>query len=53
MAILVAEASYKVTDELIKKVVAKSGSEKAAFELITTAAVSAGLYRWRKGISVM
>ena len=53
MAMLVAEASYKVTDELIKKVVAKSGSEKAAFELITTAAVSAGLYRWRKGISVM
>ena len=53
MAMLVAEASYKVTDELIKKVVAKSGSEKAAFELITTAAVSAGLYRWRNGISVM
>jgi hypothetical protein len=53
MAMLVAEASYKVTDELIKKVVAKSGSEKAAFELITTAAVSGGLYRWRNGISVM
>ena len=49
LALLVGNASHTVTDELIKEVAVKSGSEKAAFELIIVAAVSAGLYRWDKG----
>ena len=53
LAFLVGNASYKVTDELIKEVATKSGSEKAAFELIVAAAVSAGLYRWDKGINLL
>jgi uncharacterized peroxidase-related enzyme len=53
LALLEGNASYKVTDELIKEVVTKSGSEKAAFELIVAAAVSAGLYRWHKGLNLL
>lgn len=53
LALQIGNAAYKVTDELIKKTVAKSGSEKAAFELIVVAAVGAGLYRWRNGLRVL
>lgn len=53
LAWLIGNASYKVTDELVRAVVTKSESEKAAFELIVAAAVSAGLYRWDKGLSVL
>lgn len=53
MALLIGNTSYKITDELIKQVVKKSGSEKAAFELITAAAVGAGLYIWAKGFGVL
>ena len=49
----IGNASYKVTDELIKEVVTKSGSEKAAFEVIVAASVSAGLYRWNKALAVL
>ncbi len=49
----IGQAAYKVTDEQVKKVVEKTGSEKAAFELIVAAAVGAGLYRWRKGLSIL
>ena len=40
-------AAYKVTDEQVEKVVQKTGNEKAAFELIVTAAVGAGFYHWQ------
>lgn len=46
-------AAWKVTDEQVKKVVQKTGSEKAAFELIVAAAVGAGLYRWDKGLNML
>lgn len=49
LATRIGEGAYKVTDELINNVVIKLGSEKAAFELIVAAAVSAGLYRWQRG----
>ncbi len=49
----IGQAAYKVTNEQVKKVVEKTGSEKAAFELIVAAAVGAGLYRWQKGLSLL
>jgi alkylhydroperoxidase family enzyme len=53
LALCIGKAAYKCTDELIKKVIKNAGSEKAAFELITAAAIGAGLYRWDKGLSVL
>jgi len=49
----IGEASYKVTDEQVKGLVAKVNSEKAAFEIIVSAAVGAGLHRWQKGLEVL
>jgi uncharacterized peroxidase-related enzyme len=49
----IGQAAYKVTDEQVKKIVQKTGSEKAAFELIVAAAVGTGLYRWDKGLSML
>jgi uncharacterized peroxidase-related enzyme len=49
----IGDAAYKVTDEQIKKVVEKTGSEKAAFEVIVAAAVGAGLHRWQKGLGAL
>ncbi len=49
----IGEASYKVTDERVEKVVQKIRNEKAAFELIVAAAVGAGLYRWQKGLNIL
>ena len=42
----VGEDSSRVTDAQVKAVRAATGSEKAAFELILTAAIGAGLRRW-------
>ena len=49
----IGQAAFNVTDEQVKKVVQKTGNEKAAFELIVAAAVGAGLYRWQKGLSIL
>jgi uncharacterized peroxidase-related enzyme len=49
----IGQSAHDITDEQVKKVVQKTGSEKAAFELIVAAAVGAGLYRWQKGLSIM
>jgi len=49
----IGHAAYNVTDEQVKKVVEKTGNEKAAFELIVAAAVGAGLYRWQKGLGIL
>jgi len=49
----IGQEAYKVTDEQVKKVVEKTGNEKAAFELIVAAAVGAGLYRWQKGLNIL
>ena len=46
LARLVGEASYRVTDEQVAAVRASRGSEVAAFELIMSASIGAGLRRW-------
>jgi hypothetical protein len=53
LALQIGQTAYNVTDEQVKKVVQKTGNEKAAFELIVAAAVGAGLYRWQKGLSIL
>lgn len=53
VSLVIGDASYKITDELVKKAVMKLGSEKAVFELIVTAAVSAGLFYWDRGIALL
>lgn len=53
LALEIGTSSWKITDELIKEVVGTAGSEKAAFELITAAAVATGPSRWQRGISLL
>jgi len=53
LAFQIGQRSYKVTDEQVESVIHKTGNEKAAFELITAAAVGAGLYLWQKGIDLL
>lgn len=53
IALQVGEAAYKIRDEQVNELIKKTGSDKAAFELIVAAAVSAGLYRWDKAINVL
>lgn len=53
LALQIGEAAYKVTEGQVSNVVRQAGSEKAAFELITSAAVGAGLYRWDTGLGVL
>jgi len=53
LALQIGQSSWKVTDEQVEKAVLKAGNEKAAFELITAAAVGAGLYRWQKGSGLL
>jgi hypothetical protein len=43
----IGEAAFRVTDAQVASVVTAAGTEKAAFELIITAAVGAGLLRWQ------
>jgi hypothetical protein len=42
----VGEDSSRVTDAQVQRVRDSAGSEKAAFELVLTAAIGAGLRRW-------
>jgi uncharacterized peroxidase-related enzyme len=53
MALLIGEASYKVTDAQVMDVIKETGSDKAAFEIMVSAAVSAGLYRWDTAIKIL
>ncbi len=53
MALLIGEASYKVTDAQVMDVIKKAGSDKAAFEIMVSAAVSAGLYRWDAATKIL
>jgi len=53
IALKIGEASYKVTDELVNNIIEKAGSDKAAFELMVSAAVGAGLYRWDKASEIL
>ncbi len=49
----IGEAAYKVTDEQVADVVKQAGSERAAYELIVSSALGAGLHRWRRGINML
>lgn len=49
----IGETAYRTTDEQVAHVVRATGSEKAAFEVIFTAAGGAGLLRWRHAIDVL
>jgi hypothetical protein len=42
-----------VTDAQVTSVVAATGSEKAAFELIAAAATGAGLLRWQQAMRAL
>ncbi|WP_033294081.1 hypothetical protein [Amycolatopsis jejuensis] len=42
----IGEASYRVTDAEVDAVRRETGSEKAAFEIVMSACVGAGLARW-------
>lgn len=53
LASLTGSDSYRITNDLVENIVKKSGSEKAAFELMTTAAVAVGLYCWDKGSGLL
>jgi len=53
LASQIGEAAYKVTENQVASVVQQAGNEKAAFELIISAAVGAGLYRWDAGFAVL
>jgi len=53
LALQIGDAAYKVTDSQVSQVVQRTGNEKAAFELIVSAAVGAGLYRWQKGLHLL
>ena len=53
IALQIGEAAYKVKDEQVSNLIEKTGSDKAAFELIVAAAVNAGLYRWDKAIKIL
>lgn len=53
IALQINEASYKITDEQVNRLVKKTGSDKSAFELIVAAAVGAGLYRWDKTVPLL
>jgi hypothetical protein len=49
----IGEAGYRVTDGQVASVLLATGSEKAAFEVITAAAVGAGLLRWRHAMKAL
>jgi hypothetical protein len=49
----IGEAAYRTTDAQVANVLKATGSEKAAFEVVLAAAVSAGLLRWKHAIKAL
>jgi hypothetical protein len=49
----IGDAAYRTTDAQVASVLAAAGSEKAAFELIASAATGAGLLRWQQAIKAL
>jgi uncharacterized peroxidase-related enzyme len=47
------EAAYKVSDEQVAALVANTGSQKAAYELIVATIVGAGFAKWDKAMEVV
>ena len=50
---VIAVAAYRVTDQQVELVRREVGSDKAAFEIIATASVGAGLRRWDRAVEVI
>jgi hypothetical protein len=49
----IGEASYRVTDAQVARVLQAAGSEKAAFEIVAAAAVGASLSRWQHAMKAL
>jgi hypothetical protein len=49
----IGEGAHRVTDAQVSNVLAATGSEKAAFEIIAAAALGAGLLRWERAMKVL
>lgn len=49
----IGEASYRVTDADVAAVRASLGSDKAAFEIVMSACVGAGLVRWDNALRAL
>ena len=49
----IGEASHRVTNAQVERLVREMGSEKAAFEVIAAAALGAGVLRWQSAIKVL
>lgn len=49
----IAEAAYRVTDAQVSEVRRATGSDKGAFEVVMTAAVAAGLWRFRLAMQTL
>lgn len=49
----ISEAAHRTTDAQVAAVREAAGSEKGAFELIATAAMAAGLFRWRQALNAL
>ncbi|MDQ0612666.1 hypothetical protein QF046_000307 [Microbacterium sp. W4I4] len=53
LARTIGEASFRVTDAQVDAVRAAMGSDKAAFEVVMSASVAAGLRRWDAAIAAI
>lgn len=49
----IGEAANRTTDAQVVDVLGAVGSQKAAFEIVATAAAAAGLERWQKGMAAL
>ena len=49
----IGEAAYGATDAQVAAVRTATGSDKAAFEIVATAAVAAGLLRWEHAVKAL
>lgn len=49
----IGDAAYCTTDAQVKIVRDATGSDKAAFEIVATAAIGAGLLRWERAVKAL
>lgn len=49
----IGEAANRTTDAQVADVLDAVGSQKAAFEIVATAAAAAGLRRWQQGMAAL
>ncbi|MDR2997294.1 MAG: hypothetical protein LBU78_04155 [Microbacterium sp.] len=53
LARTIGAASYRVTDEMVADVRADTGSDRAAFEVVMSASIGAGLRRWDAALAAI